>query len=592
MGLNWNLKPLYESFECDSFKNDMNKLSVVVEELVKWAENINASESTIEEKLISYINQLEGIQSVGDRLGSFTELTLAVDSKNIVASKAKEAIDKKTSVLGQVDAIMSSFIKNEENLMELVQNSEKLKPYSFFISEIIKQSSHVLSEKEEVLIARMKQTGSTSWLDYKNLIVSTHKVTVEIDGEEKEMPLTMALNLAYDQSKEVRKKAYDAEIESYKKIEEGIAAALNAIKGQVLTISEMRGYESPLHMTLEDSRMTKATLDAMLDAIKEYLPVFRKYLRAKAEMLGYKNGLPFYEMYAPVVNQEMKFDFESGKEFVIKNFGEFSDHLRDFAKTAFDNEWIDVMPKEGKTGGAFCCNLKSLEESRILLNYGDNFSDVITLAHELGHGFHGECLKGQSSLNSNYPMPLAETASILCETIVNKAAIKEASEEQAFAILETEIGDATQVIVDIYSRYLFETELFEKRKDGFVSVEELKEMMLRAQRDAYGDGLDDEYLHPYMWTWKPHYYYDEANFYNFPYAFGLLFAKGLYAKYLEDRENFPKAYEKLLAVTGKMSIEDVTKIMNINVSDIEFWRGSLHIVEEDIKKFLEIAEKK
>ena len=590
--MNWNLKPLYESFECEAFQNDMKKLSDIVNELVEWAKNIDISEVSVEEKLVDYIKQVEAISLLGSRLGSFAHLTIAVDSKHSKASKAEENIDKIFSVLGQVDAIISSFVKKQENLMDMVENSERLKPYSFFISEIITQSSHVLSEKEEVLIAKMKQTGSTSWLNYKNLLISTHKVTVELDGKEEEMPLTMALNLAYDSSKEVRKKAYEAEIESYKKIEEGIAAALNAIKGQVITISEMRGYESPLHMTLENSRMSKATLDAMLSAIREYLPVFRKYLRAKGEILGYSNGLPFYEMYAPVVDKEMKFDYEEGKEFILKNFGEFSDHLRDFAKKAFDNKWIDVLPKEGKIGGAFCSNLMSIGESRILLNYGGNFGDVTTLAHELGHGFHGECLTGESVLNTEYPMPLAETASIFCETIVNKAAIKEADKEEAFAILETSIGDATQVVVDIYSRYLFETEVFEKRKDGFVTVDELKEIMLQAQRDAYGDGLDPEYLHPYMWTWKSHYYYDDANFYNFPYAFGLLFAKGLYAKYLEDKVNFPKAYEELLAVTGKMSIEDVTKIMNINVSDVEFWRGSLSIIEEDIKEFLEIAKQK
>ena len=211
------------------------------------------------------------------------------------------------------------------------------------------------------------------------------------------------------------------------------------------------------------------------------------------------------------------------------------------------------------------------------------------MAHELGHGFHGECLNNETMLNSEYPMTLAETASNFCEILIKKSAVKEASKEEAFAILEAEISDCNQVIVDIYSRFLFESEVFEKRKESSLSVEEINNAMLNAQKEAYGDGLDSNYLHKYMWTWKPHYYYATANFYNFPYAFGNLFAKGLYAEYLKRGDSFCKEYEELLAVTGKNMVADVTKIMNIDVHDVNFWRNSLKLIEEDIEKFIELS---
>ena len=335
--------------------------------------------------------------------------------------------------------------------------------------------------------------------------------------------------------------------------------------------------------------MSKDTLDAMLNAMKESLPIFRKYLTRKAEMLGYSNGLPFYELYAPVIEKDMKYSYEQGKAFVEKQFRSFDESLGDYAKRAMENRWIDVLPKEGKVGGAFCCGVHSIGESRILLNYGDNLGDTITMAHELGHGFHGECLKEESILNTNYPMPLAETASTFCETIVKKAAIKEGTKEEAFAILETEISDNTQVIVDIYSRYLFETNIFKEREDSPLTVERIKDLMIEAQKEAYGDGLDSEYLHPYMWTWKSHYYYADANFYNFPYAFGLLFAKGLYAEYLKRGKSFIKEYKKLLAMTGKLKIEDVTRVIGIDVTDVQFWKNSLAIIEEDINEFINLS---
>lgn len=589
MSLNWSLKELYETFEGENFQNDLKELERLLSECVVWTNENTQNHENESIKLEEHIHRQEEIGLLVDRLGGFASLTISVDSKNQEALKYEDIISRKLNVLAETDAKFSKWMSDIENLDSVIASSERFGEYRFYLKEIVEKSSHTLSEKEEGILARMRNTGSSSWTNYKNLLISTHKVEIELEGKKKELPLTMVLNLSHDKDKKVRKAAYHAEIASYKKIEDGLAAALNAIKGEVVATCELRNYKSPLDMTLSNSRMDKETLEAMLAAMKESLPMFRKYLRRKAELLGYENGLPFYELYAPVVEKDMDFDYEAGKAFVVKNFSEFSDHLADFATKAFDKNWVDVLPKEGKRGGAFCRNLRSIGESRIMLNYGGSLGSVITLAHELGHGFHGECLEGQSCLNTRYPMPLAETASTFCETIVKKAALKEASKEEAFAILETEIGDCTQVIVDIYSRFLFESGLFEKRAESPVSVNEIKEMMLDAQKATYGDGLDPEYLHAYMWTWKPHYYYSGSNFYNFPYAFGLLFAKGLYAEYIKRGEIFTTQYEELLALTGKNKIADVTKVMDIDVHDIEFWRSSLRIIGEDIEEFIRLS---
>jgi len=587
--LDWSLNELYDSFEGKDYQGDLEKLDALIRELAEMANDITQNHENEKEKLERYIVLSEKMSLMFEKLGVYAELIVSVNSKDELANKYADIIDQKQSELAEPETKISKWISEIQDLETVIESSNQLKAFSFFLKEIVEQSKHLLSEKEEVIIAKMKNTGSTAWVNYKNLLISTHKVELEQDGGKEELPLTVVLNMAYDKDKEVRKKAYEAEIASYKKIEEGIAAALNGIKGEVLTVSKLRGYKSPLEMTLKDSRMDKKTLDAMLEAMKESMPIFRKYLRRKAELLGYENGLPFYEMYAPVIDKEMKYTYEEGKAFVEKQFRSFDNELGDYARKAMDHHWIDVLPKEGKVGGAFCCAVHSIGESRVLLNYGDNFGDTITMAHELGHGYHGECLKNESILNTNYPMPLAETASTFCETIVKKAAIKEGSKEEAFAILETEISDATQVIVDIYSRYLFETAVFENREESPLSVEQIKTLMADAQKEAYGDGLDPEYLHPYMWTWKSHYYYADANFYNFPYAFGLLFAKGLYAQYLKDPNTFPGKYKQLLAVTGKMKIEDVTKTIGIDVSQPEFWKDSLQIIAEDIEEFMKLS---
>ena len=591
MGLNWSLKEIYQGFNSEEFKTDLEKLTEVIEDINIWAVETIKDKDNLVKKLEDYISKFTTITELSNKLNIFINLSLSVNTKDKEALKYSDILEKKLTNLVESSAKLDKYISSIENIDSIINGSELLKEHEFIINTVIEQSKYLLSDKEETIVANMKNTGSNAWIKLKDNLISTLKVEIEEDNEIKEVPLTVVLNMAYDKDAKVRKKAYESEIKSYKKIEDGVAAALNAIKGEVLTVCDFRGYKSVLEKTLIDSRMNEEALDAMFSAMKESLPVFRKYLRRKGELLGHKNGLPFYDLYAPVCEANMKFSYEEGTKFVEKNFRTFSEHLGDFASKAINNNWIDVMPIEGKVGGAFCENLHFIGESRILLNYGDNFGDVVTLAHELGHGFHGECLNEETILNSDYPMPIAETASTFCETIIKKAAIKDATKDEALAILETEISDCTQVIVDIYSRFLFEKSFFEARKESALSVEEIKELMLKAQREAYGDGLDPEFLHPYMWTWKPHYYDADYNYYNFPYAFGLLFAKGLYAEYLKKGQSFAKDYEKLLSITGKNRIADVVKVMGIDINDKEFWKNSLKTVEEDINEFIELSNK-
>lgn len=590
MSLNWSLKELYPSFESEEFKIDMDKLTSKINEVNEWANDIVKDNNDILVKLEEYIKKYSKLTELISKIGAFIQLSISVNTKDTEALRYSDIFEKKLTYMVEASTKLEKYISTIDNIDCIIEKSELLKAHEYVLKSIIEQSKYLLSDKEESIIANMKNTGSNAWSKLKDNLISSLMVEIKENDEVKEYPLTVVLNMAEDKSGEVRKRAYEAEIASYKKVEEGVAAALNGIKGEVLTVCDFRGYKSPLEKTLLDSRMDEESLNAMLDAMKESLPVFRKYLRRKAEMLGHKNGLPFYDLYAPISNADMKFTYDEGAKFVVKNFRTFSDNLGNFAQKAIDNNWIDVEPREGKVGGAFCAGLHFIGESRILLNYGGSFGDVVTMAHELGHGFHGECLKNEAILNSEYPMPIAETASTFCETIIKKAAIKEADKDEALAILEAEICDCTQVIVDIYSRFLFEKSVFEARKESALTVDQIKELMLKAQREAYGNGLDPEYLHPYMWAWKPHYYDADYNYYNFPYAFGLLFAKGLYAEYLKKGKSFTSEYERLLSITGKNKIADITKEVGIDIHNKEFWRNSLKTIEEDIEKFIELSK--
>jgi len=584
MDMRWNLDDLYTSFDSPEFLADFETAKKEVAEFNCWAKENFASGENACAKLETYINKINSERTLA-RLFSFAHLTRSVDDSNEAAKKYADLLRTLMAEMAGPTVLFKKFVVGITDLDSLIESSQLLKEHEFMLREIVGASMYLLSEKEEVVAAKLRTTGSAAWTDMKDELLSNMRIPVVISGEEKTMPLPAIRNLATDPDAETRKKAYYAEMQAYETVDKAAAAALNAIKGEVWTMVKMRGYDSPLHMTLVTSRLEKETLDAMLSAMEDFLPSLRRFYKKKAEVLGHKNGLPFYDVLAPTSDVKMKFSYEESMDFVLEQFYTFSKKMGDMAKHAFDNKWVDAEVRVGKRGGAFCSNLHHIGQSRIVLNFSGSFSSVNTLAHELGHAYHGLCLKDIPYANTIYTMPIAETASNFCEAIITDAAIKKASPEEKYAILEAELSAAMQVIIDIYSRYLFEMRFFEKRQSGSLSVDEINELMMQAQKDAYGDTLDHDCLHKYMWVNKVHYYYAERNFYNFPYAYGKLFASGLYARYIAEGDSFLEKYDTLLAATGSNSLETVGDLAGINVRKKDFWVSSLKLIEEKVDEF-------
>ncbi|KNF07915.1 oligoendopeptidase F-like protein PepF [Gottschalkia purinilytica] len=590
MNMRWSLDDLYNSFDSKEFNNDLILCDKKLKEIKLWTENNLESEDNAAKKIEEYITLQIDFYNVFTKLITFANLTTTVEARNEIALKTLEKLQVKYTELTKPSVSFQKWLGCIGNLESIISSSKLLEEHRFYLKELSRNARYLLSEEEEDIVSKMSNTGSKAWAKLQDMITSTLLIDININGENKQLPLPIIRNMAYDKNPNIRKKAYESELESYKKIEESSCACLNGIKGEVITLCNLKGYSSPLEETLLNSRMSKETLDSMFQAIKESLPIFHKYYKRKSKILGHKNGLPFYDIFAPIGDVNIKFTYNEARNYIVKNFRTFSDKLADYADNAFENNWIDAEPREGKRGGAFCSNIHAIKQSRILANFNGSFSNMITLAHELGHGYHGSCLVNESILNSSYPMPIAETASIFCETIVMNAALKEVKEKEALSILESSISNAGQVIVDIYSRFLFESEVFKRRKDSALTVSELKEIMINSQKEAYGDSLDSSYLHPYMWINKSHYYSASRSFYNFPYAFGLLFSKGIYSEYLKRGNDFVKDYDKLLAETGKNNIVDVAKMMGFDINSLDFWRSSLKQIEMDINKFLDLSK--
>ncbi len=580
---NWNLNDLYPSFN-EQYNLDLVKLEALTDSYIS---HINQKNPEPVSYIEGYLKFHEEMHILARTMGSFAMLTMSTDVTNSEAPLYMSKIQRITRKSTAEDVLFTRYLTTVD-LNALAKKSELINKYLYNLELEQKEAKHLLSEKEEILYAKLRELASSGWSNLHNL--STANLPVQYRG--KEITLSEVRNLAYENDQAVRKDAFNAEIASFAQVEDQVALALSNIKREVTIMNDLRGYSSTLEKTLDQSKMTKETLDAMISAMKDYRVYFEKYLQAKAKYLGHVGDLPFYDMFAPVGKLDKTYTYEEAQELVKEAFYGYSKRLGDFAKRAFDNEWIDVYPKKGKRGGAFCANQPQLKQSRIMTNFTGSLSDVLTLAHELGHGYHGEVISSNSALHWSYPMPLAETASIFCETIVNNHLLSLITNpKERLSVLENSLQGDTQVIIDILSRFIFETNLFAKT-DGPVSKHQMKDMMVAAQKEAYLNGLDHNQLHPYMWLVKGHYYSAGLNFYNFPYAFGLLFGKGLYAQYLKNPSTFLASYDDLLSLTTKTSVEACASTMNIDVTKKDFWIDSLEQVKKDIDEVISLFETK
>ena len=581
----WNLDPIYRGFDAPAFARDVEELEKLTGAYAAFVSELPGKQPL--EGLKEGIRLEEGLTVTASRLVEYASLRQSVNTRDTQAGSRLGQVMQIVSASAGAQAAWREWASKLPNLMALVNGDGELKDYAFLFENLRKNSTHLLGSLGEEISARMSLSGSNAWSDLQGYLTST--VPVSYNGGTTN--LSAIRNLAYDPDPRVRRAAYEAELACYDRIKDSVAFALNSIKLETLSDCALRGYPSPLDRTLEQSHMKRETLQAMLGAMEEYMPKFRQYLKAKGKALGHENGLPWYDLFAPMGASAARYTAEDAKAILVELFSSFDEELAQMVERAFDEAWIDFYPRDGKTGGAFCAGVECLGQSRILTNFDGTFGSVVTLAHELGHAFHNQCLREQRPLNRDYSMPVAETASTFNECVVMAAAISRAkSREEKLALIESQLQDATQIICDIDSRYLFESMVLENRGERFMDADTLCGMMTKTQELTYGDGLDPNFRHPYMWICKSHYY--GATFYNFPYAFGGLFARGLYARYEQEGASFVPKYKQLLRTTPVATAEDTALVAGIDLTDRAFWRSALQTIADQIDLFCQLVSEK
>jgi len=591
----WQLDSIYPGLDSAEYRSDRDALGRRVDALEAFlderrvrAPDEGGDTGQALATLDGLIARLNEVYETLQLLHAFLGNTLSVNADDDRARAELTSLDPLDARLAALMARVTAWL-GALDLDPLARRSTVVAEHAYALRRIQAEALHIMGEEAEALAAALDGSGASAWERLHNDLISQRSIRARIpeEAEPKDFSVAELFVALGDPREEVRRAAFDAQSELLERDAVVHAAALNGVKGQTRELVLKRGWSSVLESTLFDNAIDEASLRAMHTATAEAAPTLRRYLGAKASFLG-KTALEWWDLRAPVTAAEPQtFTWEEAKAFVVERFGRYSERLADFARRAFEEGWVDVPPRAGKRNGAFCSPVFGRKESRVMLNFGGRLTDVFTLAHELGHAYHNDCLyrAERTLLQTQLPMTLAETASIFCETLVVNGLLHEAGDADALAILEQDLHHTTQLVIDIEARFRFESAVIERRGERALAPAELDALMQRSQREAYGDGLAEGPLHRLAWAEKPHYYFGGRSFYNYPYTFGFLFGRGLYGAYRDDPAGFIERYDGLLAGTGLADAAELAASFDIDIRDPAFWRSSLAVAEERVDRY-------
>lgn len=627
---NWNLDTLYAGLETPEYKKaladytaSMDEIDSLLDTADKFTREAN-NNFDFAAWLATFLEADNKCTALESTLNGYAYIIYSTDTTNTAYLNNISKIEE-MSLRSQQQGIKfaTMLTAHQKFLPEFYKRFPKYADYTYILNEVINEKLHQMSPAEENLATDLQRTGGDAWSRLHEQIISNMH-------DENGKTFNGLRNDAYAPDANLRKSSWEKEVSLLKQNEIAFAASLNNLKGETVTLNKRRHWDEAVDRALFSSRMSKETLNALIGAVEDSLPMWRDYLQTKALLLQKAHatasktagttahkGLAFYDLFAPLADPTAcsgnktkesteesiftkEWTFDEAKEYILKEYNSFSKDMGSFAEYAFDHNWIDAKVHAGKVGGAYDQDFAIGHQSRILSNFTGAFNDIVTLAHELGHAYHFSCMKGKDPAFFNYPMTLAETASTFAETIVKQDAIKGCDGFDKMRLIELDLQDVCQVLVDILCRFYFERSVFEERANGELNSEDFCRLMRDAQEKSYGNGLNDEKTndksdyterHEYMWAVKSHYYSTGLDFYNFPYAFGQLFAAGLYERAKKEGPEFAKTYATLLSDTGSMSCEDLCKRAGFDITTKEFWKSGIEMYANELSQLKEFAIK-
>lgn len=555
--MKWDLSSIYPSIE--NINQDINYIKQKIQKL----NDLLNTQSNILEIIKNYEDLIERNR----KLQAYIACVISTNSQDEQAQKIK-------GILYQLNSNIHLLILDIEKKVSK-EKTQLPDDYNYFIEQLKENSNHRMEKQEEELYSKLFITSSSEWKSLYHELISN----IKVDFQGEIISISKLRNYYNNPDRTLREKAYKKEIEIFKEYEYIFSRILNSIKWDSIVTSQKRKFNTVLEESLFHNKIDKEILDVVFSVTFENINTIKRYFYKKAQLLNL-DKLEWYDLSAPIIKENMNyFSIDQAQKIILDNFANFSEDMYNMASLAFKNNWIDYEPRIGKTDGGFCIYVHK-NESRILVNYDNSVKSLLTLAHELGHSYHNWVMSENSPVYRTSPLILAETASILAETIIRKNTLEKADKYLKINILDGYLYTISIVVIDILSRFLFEDKIINIRKERLITPSEFCQIMLDSQREVYQDSINS--FHPYMWANKPHYY--SSNYYNYPYLLGLLIGLSLYNLYTKGNLD-KKSYRELLKNTAKNKPEKIMNSIGINIREPDFWQEAFESIKQDIEEF-------
>ncbi|MEN8183160.1 MAG: M3 family oligoendopeptidase [Myxococcota bacterium] len=591
----WDMTPYFPEFGGPEYSAFRDALAADVE---GWLERVQELGSLSAASLEAWAQQLASLEDLTNRsahLGSYLGCLGAADARSErIQTETARAAAARAELQKAFVWVRAALRETDDEVFEALKATDRLRDVAYFLDRLRERAAWSMEPELEALVAELGPTGFSAWGRLYDQLSGKLEFDLEVAGREtRRLPVSMRLTLLQDPDPAVRRATLLGTNRAWQGVADVVAACLNGIAGQRLTLYRRRGVPHFLDPALFDAAVGRPTLDTLLEVVKARQEVARRFLRRKARLLG-RDRLGFQDLHAPLpVSSPRRVSFDEGRERVLAAFEAFHAELGEFAGGAFDRRWIDWRPRPGKRPGGFCSSSSWIGESRVFITYDGADGDVSTLAHELGHAYHAWVVRGLRPWATRYPMTLAETASTFAEQLVIDAGLSspDTTAEARASILDGRMRDATAFLLDIPMRFDFEKALYAERGQGELAPGRLCELMEQAQRENFGDTLARDELDPWFWASKLHFYITGLSFYNFPYTFGYLFSLGIFARAKQEGPGFLPRYRELLALTGSDTAERVARrALGVDLEQPEFWNASIDLVEAELGRFEEAVD--
>jgi oligoendopeptidase F len=523
-------------------------------------------------------------------LGSYIGCLAASDARNEDFLAEESALTRLRAEFSKVRIeYLRAFRSASDDIFAAFLARPALAGAENYLNRLREEARRAMTVEKEILATDLGVDGIQSWGRLYDRVSAKLEFDMTFpDGRRKRLPMSQRRSLMEDPDRRVRQTAFAAGNAAWRSIEDVAAAALNAIAGTRLTLNHHRAVDHFLDIALFQSAVSRKTLDAMFAAVFANLEIPRRVLRLKAKLMG-RSEVAWFDLGAPLdLPAQEKLSWAKARTLVGASFQRAYPSLGDFFEhQVLAKNWIDWEPRSGKRPGGFCTSSMLNKESRIFMTYNESLGDVLTLAHESGHAFHGSLMRDVRPYARAYPMTLAETASTFGEQVLMNGLLDDAAISDSYKamILDSDVSHGAVYLLDIPVRYEFEKVFYEERQHGELSVSRLKELMIETQRRMLGEVLEPGGEDPYFWASKLHFYITGVTFYNFPYTFGYLLSRGLYAIFKKEGTAFLPSYEELLRRAGSDTSENVVRqTVGRDLENTDFWADAIRGLEEPLQQ--------